>query len=43
MVSDWPGRKVKAEPEIVPGYHYKESVPVSLEVGVRQIHFLLPQ
>ena len=24
MVSDWPGRKVKAEPEIVPGYEYKD-------------------
>ncbi len=33
MVSDWPGRKVKAEPEIAPGYEYKESAPVSLAVG----------
>ena len=30
MVSDWPGRKVKAEPEIVPGYEYKASAPVTL-------------
>ncbi len=33
MVSDWPSRKVKAEPEIVPGYEYKESAPVSLASG----------
>lgn len=33
MVTDYPGRKVKAEPEIVPGYEYKESAPVALEIG----------
>ncbi len=33
IVSDWPSRKVKAEPEIVPGYEYKESVPVTLAIG----------
>ena len=33
MVSDWPSRKVKAEPEIVPGYEYKEIAPVSLAIG----------
>jgi hypothetical protein len=33
MVSDWPSRKVKAEPEIVPGFEYKESAPVSLAIG----------
>jgi hypothetical protein len=39
MVSDWPARKVKAEPQIVPGYPYKESVPVSLAVGPDKIIF----
>jgi hypothetical protein len=39
MVSDWPGRKVKAEPEIVPGYEYKESAPVSLAVGPDKFSF----
>ncbi len=39
MVSDWPGRKVKSEPEIVPGYPYRESVPVSLEVGSDKFTF----
>jgi len=33
MITDYPGRKIKAEPEIVPGYEYKESAPVTLEIG----------
>ena len=39
MVSDWPGRKVKAEPEIVPGYEYKETAPVTLAVGPDKFTF----
>jgi hypothetical protein len=39
MVSDWPSRKVKAEPEIVPGYEYKESAPVSLAIGPDKFTF----
>lgn len=39
MVSDWPGRKVKAEPEIVPGYEYKAGVPVTLAVGPDKFTF----
>jgi hypothetical protein len=33
IVTDWPGRKVKAEPEIVPGYAYKAGAPIFLEIG----------
>ena len=33
MVSDWPGRKIKAEPSINPGYEYKANVPVSIEMN----------
>ena len=33
MVSDWPGRRIKAEPEVVPGYQYKAGVPVTVEIG----------
>ncbi len=33
MVSDWPGRKVKAEPQILPGYQYKLTTPVTLCIG----------
>lgn len=39
MVSDWPGRKVKAEPEIVPGYEYKAGQPVYLEIGRDKFEF----
>ena len=39
MVSDWPGRKVKAEPEIVPGYEYKEGASVTLAVGPDKFNF----
>jgi hypothetical protein len=39
MVSDYPGRKVKAEAEIVPGYQYKEKAPVTLEIGEDKFAF----
>src|SRR5580698_9638942 len=39
MVSDWPGRKIKAEPEIVPGYEYKAGAPVALEIGSAKFEF----
>ncbi len=33
MVSDWPARKIKGEPEIVAGYAYKANAPVALGIG----------
>ncbi|HWY62928.1 MAG TPA: hypothetical protein VNW15_13585 [Rhizomicrobium sp.] len=39
MVSDWPGRKVKAEPEVVPGYQYKSGAPVTLGIGSDKFNF----
>lgn len=39
MVSDWPGRKIKAEPSINPGYEYKANVPVYLGVGGEKFEF----
>jgi Invasion associated locus B (IalB) protein len=39
MVSDWPGRKVKAEPEVAPGYAYKLGAPVALEIGNDKFNF----
>jgi len=39
MVSDWPSRKIKAEPEIVPGYEYKAGAPVALEIGAAKFDF----
>jgi hypothetical protein len=39
MVSDWPSRKVKAEPEVVPGYEYKAGAVVTLAVGPDKFAF----
>ena len=39
MLSDWPGRKVKSEPEIVPGYEYKLTAPISLGIGGDKFEF----
>jgi hypothetical protein len=39
MISDWPGRKVKGEAEIVPGYEYKANTPVTLAVGPDKFTF----
>ncbi len=33
LISDWPGRKTKAEPEVVPGYPYKDGSKVTVQVG----------
>ena len=33
IVTDYPAKKIKAEPEIVPGYEYKVTAPVTLEIG----------
>lgn len=33
LVNDWPARKAKGEPEIVPGYPYKEGSDVTVQVG----------
>lgn len=39
MVSDWPGRKVKAEAQILPGYEYKANAPVTLAIGPDKFTF----
>ncbi|HJR57617.1 MAG TPA: invasion associated locus B family protein [Rhizomicrobium sp.] len=39
MVSDWPGRKVKAEPQIVLGYSVKADSPAALAVGSTKFAF----
>jgi hypothetical protein len=39
MISDWPGRKAKAELEIVPGYPYKDGSPVAATVGKDKTDF----
>ena len=39
MISDWPGRKIKAEPQIVLGYPVKQDAPASLAVGSTKFNF----
>jgi len=39
LINDWPARKAKAEPEIVPGYLYKEGSSVTVQVGVEKFAF----
>jgi hypothetical protein len=39
MVSDWPGRKVKGEPQILSGYAYKLTTPVTLGIGGDRFNF----
>jgi hypothetical protein len=41
MVSDWPSRKVKAEPQIVYGYQAKEGGAASLGVGSDKFSFFI--
>jgi invasion protein IalB len=33
LITDWPSRHAKAEPEVVPGYLYKEGTKVTATVG----------
>jgi hypothetical protein len=39
MISDWPGRGVHGELEVVPGYPYKDGEPVIAQVGTAKIEF----
>jgi hypothetical protein len=41
MVSDWPGRKVKAEPQVVYGYQAKEGASAALAVGSDKFNFFI--
>ena len=39
LVTDWPARKAKAEPEVVPGYEYKDGSTVTAQVGADKFDF----
>lgn len=39
LISDWPLRKTRSEPEIVPGYQYKDGSTVSVTVGAEKFEF----
>ena len=41
MVSDWPSRKVKAEPQVIYGYQGKEGAPAALGVGTDKFTFFI--
>jgi hypothetical protein len=41
MISDWPARKVKAEPQIVYGYQAKENGAAALGVGQDRFTFFI--
>ena len=39
LINDWPERRAKSEPEIVPGYQYKDGSKVTAEVGSEKFEF----
>ncbi len=39
LINDWPGRKAKSEPEIMPGYAYKDGSRVTAEIGTNKFEF----
>ncbi|HEY5339009.1 MAG TPA: invasion associated locus B family protein [Rhizomicrobium sp.] len=39
LVTDWPARKAKAEPEVVPGYQFKDGSAASAQVGADKFDF----
>jgi hypothetical protein len=41
LISDWPSRRVKAEPEAVPGYEYKPDSVVTAKVGSESFDFFV--
>lgn len=39
LINDWPARHAKAEPEIVPGFQYKDGSSVTAQIGGDTITF----
>jgi hypothetical protein len=39
LITDWPARKAKAEPQAVPGYPYKDGSTVTAQVGSDKFDF----
>lgn len=39
LISDWPGRHVRGEFEIVPGYPYKDGEPAVAQLGSAKVEF----
>jgi len=39
LINDWPRRNAKGEPEVVPGYQYKDNSKVTVQVGSDKFDF----
>jgi Invasion associated locus B (IalB) protein len=39
MITNWPGRNVRNQPSVVPGYPYKEMSSVTVEIGAEKFEF----
>ena len=39
LINDWPRRGAKAEPEVVPGYQYKDNSKATVQVGSDKFDF----
>jgi len=39
LINDWPARKARAQPEIVPGYKYKDDSEVTVQIGSDKFTF----
>ncbi|HXJ03217.1 MAG TPA: invasion associated locus B family protein [Micropepsaceae bacterium] len=39
LISTWPGRKVRNEPSVVPGYQYKDGAKTDVQVGSDKFSF----
>jgi len=39
LISTWPGRKVRNEPSIVPGYQFKDSTKAEVQIGMDKFSF----
>ncbi len=39
LINDWPDKKAKAQPEIVPGYKYKDGSQVTVQIGSDKFTF----
>lgn len=40
LVTDWQAKQVKAEPEVIPGYKYKDGSSVTVQVGPDKFTFV---
>ena len=39
LISTWPGRKVRNEPSVVPGYAYKDGAKTQVQIGTDKFEF----